>query len=92
MGTYKEESLRAKAAREGIVEQRPLLPKARKERPVVLEYRTRKLPWNAPPGEWGPWKTWGRYINRSSAQQSMTKRQNERWMKDRYEYRVKETT
>ena len=92
MGTYKEESLRAKAVREGIVEQRSQLPKSRKPRPIVVEYRYRKTPWSAPPGEWGPWKTWGRYGKLDAAQQAMAAQLRANWRKGRYEYRVKETT
>lgn len=91
MGTYKEESLRAKAAREGIIEQRPLLPKSRKSRPIVVEYRRRTMPRSAPPGEWGPWKTWGRYGTVAAAKQAADKHNRETWKQGRYEYRIKDT-
>lgn len=92
MGTYKEETLRAKAVKEGIIDQRPLLPKSRKKRPVVLEYRWRAAAHCEPPGEWGLWKTWGRYATETAAKQAADKHSREQWKQGRYEYRVKETT
>jgi len=92
MGTYKEENLRAKAVREGIIEPHPQAPKAKRTRPVIVEYRWRDTPRDGPPGEWSPWKTWRKYISTRSAQQSIDINSKSRWRKDRYEYRLKEKT
>lgn len=64
MSEYREESNRAKAARRGIVEQRPVGGKKRQAKQVVVEYRYPNWPF-----KWArEWRKFGAYADTETAQ------------------------
>lgn len=70
MSSYREDCIKAKAVREGIVEQRPVSGKNGKVFPIVMEYRyTWVFCWNGP-GD-GKWRKWNRYRTKEEAQMAM---------------------
>jgi hypothetical protein len=67
--SYREDCNEAKAARQGIVEQRPARPVAKKEKPFMVEYR--RHPRQADCGlfrRFTEWRKWGNYRTADEAQ------------------------
>jgi hypothetical protein len=85
--TYREDCNEAKAARQGIVEQRPLAPKAKKDKPVIVQSRRHKrcvLPkWLAEP----EWRKWGSYRTVEEAQKVIDLQSCK--LSDLWEFRIK---
>ena len=63
MSSYREQGLQAKAARIGIVEQRPIGTKSTRQRPFVLECR----PSNPKSERAQQWRKWGKYRTEAEA-------------------------
>lgn len=87
MQSYREDCNDAKLARQGIVEQRPLVPKAKKDKRVVVQSRRHKrcvLPeWLVEP----EWRKWGSYRTAEEAQKVVdlqTRKHSDLW-----EFRIK---
>ena len=67
--TYREDCLKAKAAKAGIIEQRPVRGKSGKPRPVVLEFRTIPgHPLGSISGHKNRWLKWKAYRTEAEAQ------------------------
>lgn len=84
MASYREQGLKAKAVREGIIEARPVGTKNARARPVVVEYQLEpsRSQWRGPK----VWEKWGAY--RSPSEASAVVEQMSRkyvW----YEYRIR---
>ncbi|MBR8182105.1 hypothetical protein KDW54_06795 [Burkholderia ambifaria] len=87
--SYREDCNRAKAAREGIVEQRPQRKGSKKDKPVIVEYRTTKA-WIA---RLDPkmsifdreWRRWGSYRTVEEAEKMITAQKRKR---DLWEFRI----
>lgn len=88
MNSYREDCNHAKAARAGIVEQRPVRPVAKKERPVVVEYTRHPrcpLPVSLVSREW---RKWGSYRTVEEAQRVVELQARKH--SDLWEFRVKD--
>lgn len=68
--SYREDCNEAKLAREGIVEQRPIRQKSKKDKPIVVEYRiqTKNTPGWLLSFRNDKWHKWHSYRNREEAQ------------------------
>jgi hypothetical protein len=69
--SYREDCNEAKAARQGIVDQKPVRVAAKKDRPVIVEYRL------SPDSGWPDWmhcrewRKWKSYRNVEEAERAM---------------------
>lgn len=64
MSSYRETTIAGKAAKRGIVEQRPVASKSKRPRPVVVEYRRAgNLPHD--------WRSWKSYRTAAEAEMAM---------------------
>jgi hypothetical protein len=59
MSDYREQCVKAKSKRAGIVEQRPGAGASKKDRPIILESRPLRATWLARRGD--HWSKWGAY-------------------------------
>lgn len=87
MQSYREDCNDAKAARQGIVDQRPLVPKAKKDRPVIVQSRRHKrcaLPQSLVSLEW---RKWGSYRTVEEAQKVIDLQS--RKLSELWEFRIK---
>jgi hypothetical protein len=87
MSDYRESCNLAKAKRAGIIEQRPLTPKTKKDKPVIVQSRRHKrctLPRSLVTLEW---RKWGSYRTAEEAQKVIdmqSRKHSELW-----EFRIK---
>lgn len=87
MSDYREQCAKAKAARAGIVEQRPIRVAAKKDKPIVVQSRRHKrctLPHSMITLEW---RKWGSYRTAEEAQRVIdlqSRKHSELW-----EFRIK---
>ena len=86
--SYREDCNDAKAARRGLVDQRPIGGRSKREKPVIVEYRctaewANKAPWSK-----RDWRKFGAYRNKSEAEKVVTS-QTRKDVGFR-EYRIKE--
>lgn len=82
MSSYREQGLQAKAARLGIVEQRPIGSKSKRARPFVLEYR----PANPKTERGKQWREWDAYRTEDEAKRTMDQQSRKYYF---YEFRLK---
>ena len=71
MGSYREDCIRAKAIKAGIIELRPVSGKNGKAKPVALEYRLvpgHQLEWLDREKNRGRWRKWKSYRTLEEAQ------------------------
>ena len=68
MSSYREQSLKAKAAKAGITDQREGGTKSQRARPFILEYR----PANPKSLIGHKWRRWGDYRTEDEANRTMT--------------------
>jgi hypothetical protein len=87
MQSYREDCNDAKAARQGIVEQRPLRIASKKSKPVIVQSRRHKrcaLPqWMIEP----KWRKWGSYRTAEEAQKVIDLQSRKH--SDLWEFRIK---
>ncbi len=91
MSSYREDCLKAKAVKEGIIELRPVSGKNGKAKPVILEYRT--LPshpmsqsiWAGNGKEWTKWKAY-RTVEKAQTAAENLRRKHSTF----YEFRLKD--
>lgn len=87
MSSYREQSLKAKAAREGIVEQRASPGKNKKPRPIIVELRMKtKDPMARFFTNSHKWRKCGAYRNEAEARAAMDQQSRKYSF---YEYRLK---
>ncbi|VWC90128.1 hypothetical protein BLA17378_04511 [Burkholderia aenigmatica] len=88
--SYREDCNRAKAAREGIIEQRPARKGGKKNTPVVVEYRTSEsflvnCHWANEAFD-REWRRWGNYRTIEEAEKMIADQKRKR---DLWEFRIK---
>jgi hypothetical protein len=87
MGDYRERCNEAKAKRAGIVDQRPVNPVARKDKPVIVECRRHlrcQLPESLITKEW---RKWNRYRTVEEAERAMALQRSK--LSDLWEFRIR---
>lgn len=88
--SYREDCNRAKAAREGIIEQRPARKVGKKDKPIIVEYRrTEKWIANLDPAMTifdRDWRRWGSYRTTAEAKKMIADQNRKR---DLWEFRIK---
>ncbi|KWN80857.1 hypothetical protein WM24_23780 [Burkholderia ubonensis] len=85
--SYREDCNRAKAAREGIVEQCPVRKGAKKDKPIIVEYCAAKK-WAAriDPIIDREWRRWGSYRTVEEAEKMIAGQKRKH---DLFEFRIK---
>lgn len=72
MSDYREQANKAKAKREGIIDQRAIGTRSKRGRPFVVEYRMSPLSPTASLFKGGgKWRKWGAYRTEVEAQQTL---------------------
>lgn len=84
MASYREATIKGKAAQRGIVEQRPIGGRSKRERPVIVEHCYLK----PEPGDvlqglfkYGVWRKWGAYRTTAEAEAMIVQQKRKyKWM------------
>jgi hypothetical protein len=87
VNSYRESCNEAKAVRAGIVEQRPIRPTSKKDKPVIVECRRHlrcQLPESLVSKEW---RKWNRYRTVEEAEKAMALQR--RKLSDLWEFRIR---